>query len=181
MFSGLQLTERNLVLTGYVEPNKPRIGRQIAERLRLPFVDVEQRIEQLTGDDVQTIRETFGERRLKAIEGEIMEEVLLYRRAVIRVNGSTLMHSDHYESLQATSIMVCLVASLDSVLQRMHLTLGARYHNPAERQAELGKLRRAWEVRKKPNLYERNVTYKNEDAIIEDVLALWQNVSIERV
>lgn len=180
MFSGLQLTERNLVLTGYVEPNKPRIGRQIAEQLRLPFVDVEQRIEQLTGDDVQTIRDNYGERRLKSVETEIMEEVLLYRRAVIRVNGSTLMHSDHYEQLQATSVMICLVASLDSVLQRMHLALGARYHNPAERQAELGKLRREWEIRKKPSLYELNVTYKNEDAIIEDVLELWQQASIER-
>ena len=38
--SSLQLTEGNLILTGYIEPNKPRIGRQVAQQLRMPFVDV---------------------------------------------------------------------------------------------------------------------------------------------
>lgn len=45
MLPAAQITERNLILTGYLEPNKPRIGRQIAERLGMRFVDIEELLE----------------------------------------------------------------------------------------------------------------------------------------
>ena len=178
---GFQLTERNLVLTGYIEPNKPRLGRQVAQQLRMPFVDVEEVIEQRMGESVDVIREQYGERRLKTVECEIMEEVLLHRNAVIRVSGSTLVHSEHYERLQQTSVMICLVARLDAILQRMHLTLGARYHNPYERGTQLGHLRREWAVRDKQELYELDFTYHDEAAMVTDIIRLWQMVAIERL
>ncbi|MDQ7027381.1 MAG: shikimate kinase [Anaerolineae bacterium] len=179
--TGLQITERNLIVTGYVEPNKPRIARQVAQQLRMPFVDVAELIELRTGDSVDVIREQYGERRLKTVECEVMEEVLLHRKAVIRVSGSTLVHSEHYERLQQTSIIICLVARLDAVLQRMHMTLGARYHNPYERGAQLGNLQREWLVRKKEGLLELDFTYHDEASMIKDILNLWQEVAIERI
>lgn len=179
-FSGLSVTERNLVITGYNEPNKPRIGRQVASQLRMPFVDVAELIEQRTGETVAVIREQFGERRLKTVEREIMEEVMLRRNSVIRVSGSTLVHSDHYERLAETSVMVCLVARLDAILQRMHLTLGARYNNPNERGAQLGQLQREWTVRQKEGLIELDFTYHDEDDMVQDIIELWQQIAIER-
>ena len=180
MFTTLQTTRRNLVLTGYVEPNKPRIGRQIAEQLKMPFVDVEAQIEARGGYSIEVLRTQFGERRLRTVEAEVMEEIILHRNAVIRVNGSTLSHKQHYDNLQQTSIIICLVARLDAILQRMHLTLGARYHNPAERAVELGQLQREWAVRKHEGIHELDVTYRNEAGTIEDILALWGDLSIER-
>lgn len=178
--SGLPTTERNMIITGYIEPNKPRIGRQVAEQLRMPFVDVEQQIEQRIGDNMDHIRSNYGDRRLKTVEAEIMEEITLHRNAVIRVNGSTLMHSDHYAQLQATGPIFCLVARLDAILQRMHLTLGARYHDPVERERALGALRREWAVRQQPGIYELDATYLQENEIVTAVIDLWQQVAIER-
>lgn len=179
--TGLPLTERNLILTGYMEPNKPRLARQIAERLSMPFVDVEQRIEERTGDNTGQIRSSYGERRLRAIEDEIMQEVVLHRHALIRVNGSTLLHGEQLERLRHTGPIICLVARLDAILQRMHLTLGARYHDPVEREMALGALRREWAIRKVPGIYEIDATYKDDSAIIQDVVDLWQQVAIERM
>jgi shikimate kinase len=179
--TGLQLTERNLVLTGYIEPNKPRLGRQVAQQLRMPFVDVAELIEQRMGESVDVIREQYGERRLKTVETEIMEEVMLHRNAVIRVSGSTLIHSEHYERLQQTSVIMCLVARLDAILQRMHIALGARYHNPYERGAQLGSLRREWTVRSKAGLHELDFTYHDEATMVADIITLWQQVAIERL
>lgn len=178
--SGFQLTERNLVLTGYTEPNKPRIARQVAEQLRMRFVNVEELIEQRTGESVTEIRLSYGEHRLKTVESEIMEEVLLYRNAVIRVNGSTLVHSDHYEQLEHTSIMICLVARLDAILQQMHLVLGSRYHDPTERGMQLGLLRREWAVRSKPNLHEIDATDYDADTLVQEVIALWEEMAVGR-
>lgn len=178
--SSLQLTNRNLILTGYIEPNKPRIGRQVSERLRMPFVDMEERIQDRMGDSIETLRETFGERHLKTVEDEMMAEMVLHRNSVLRINGSILAHTDYFERLQQTGPIICLVARLDAILQKMHLTLGARYHDPAERGVELGALRREWAVRKREGIYELDATDLSENDIIDRIIALWQQVAIER-
>lgn len=180
MFTGFALTERNLIITGYIEPNKPRIGRQVAETLKMRFIDVEEQIEQRAGASLEEIRSQFGARRLKTLESEVMEEILLYRNCVIRVNGSTLLHSDHLETLRVNGPIFCLVARLDAILQRMHLAMGARYHDPSERAIALGELRREWAIRKLPGLFELDVTYQTEAEIIQSVLELWRQVSIQR-
>lgn len=178
--SSFQLTDRNLILTGYMEPNKTRVARQVAEQLHMPFVNVEERIEERLGAERDTVRVQYGDHHLKTIEAEIMEQVLLYRSAVIRVNGSTLMHSEHYERMRETGEVICLVARLDAVLQRLHLMMGARYHDPAERGAHLGQLRREWAVRQLPGLMELDVTYFDEEQTIQAITELWQQIALER-
>ena len=144
------------------------------------FVDVEAEIEQRTGEELEDIRSNYGERRVKTVENEIMNQVVLYRQTVLRINGSTLTHDDHLESLLPFSIVICLVARLDSILQRLHLSLGARYHDPAERAMALGRLNREWAVRGQPGVYEIDATDLDEEAIVNQTMALWQELAIER-
>jgi shikimate kinase len=178
--SALVLTDRNLILTGYSEPNKPRLGRQLAERLKMPFVDVEERIQERMGDSLDTLRDTFGDRHVKTIESSIMEEMALHRNAVIRISGGILSHNDHFERMAETGPVICLVARLDAILQRMHLTMGARYHNPAERGAQLGVLRREWAIRKKAGIHELDVTDLDEAGMILAISEYWQQLAIAR-
>lgn len=174
------VTERNLILTGYIGPNQPLLGRQIAERLRMPFINVENVIAERVNLPVDEIRAYYGETRLKAIEGEIMQETLLRRGTVIRVSGRTLLHSGHLARLQETGPVMCLVISLDAMLQRLHVSMGARYHNPQERALALGQLRREWAVRTLPGLVEIDTTYISEADIITTVIARWQELSLIR-
>jgi len=174
------LTDLNLVITGYIEPNRPRIARQLAERLNLRLVDVERQIEGRFGDSLVNIRATYGERRLKTVEADIMDEVSLNRNTLIRVNGSTLVNSGHLEVLQRTGPVVCLVASLDSILKRIHLTLGARYHNPAERAAAIGELQREWKIRQYDDIYEFDATYKPEADLIDEIAVFWRDIALRR-
>ena len=37
----LPFTEQNLILTGYIGPDQPHLGKKIAEQLRMPFFNVE--------------------------------------------------------------------------------------------------------------------------------------------
>ena len=139
----------NLIVTGYVEPNRPRFARQLALRLGLDLIDVEREVEDRLGDTIQNIRATYGDRHLRTIETEIMDEVVLHRRGLIRVSGNTLLNYGHLADMQRNGVIICLVASLDSILRRIHLTLGARFHDPAERALALGELQREWKIRAK--------------------------------
>ncbi len=170
----------NLIITGYIEPNRPRISRQLAQQLGIEMIDVERRIEERFGDTIDNIRAQFGERRLRAIETDVMDDVALYRRALIRVSGNTLVNSGHLEELQRNGVIVCLVASLDSILSRIHLTLGARFHDPVERSLAIGELQREWKIRGAENVFEFDATYISEADLINRIADFWRDLALRR-
>jgi shikimate kinase len=172
----IPVADRNLVLTGYTGPGQPAIGRQIAALLHKPFVNINLQIEERHGMTSEEIRARFGESRLKTLETEVVQEVLLHRNAVIRIDGQTLLHANHFERFLETGPVICLTASLDSVLQNLHLSLGARYHNPNERALALGHMQREWAVRKLSGIHEIDTTYMAETEIVDAVIKLWQAV-----
>ncbi|MCS6836241.1 MAG: hypothetical protein NZ750_09515 [Anaerolineae bacterium] len=176
----LMAQDRNLILTGYLEPNRPRLGRQVAQKLGLRFVDIEEMMEDRLGDSLENARAQYGERHIKTMEDQIVRDAALYRHALIRVNGSTLVRCEDAARLMATGVTICLVARLDAVLQRMHLMMGARFHDPSGREAEIGVLRREWAVRKLPNILEYDATAKDEPTIVAELVALWQSIAIQR-
>ncbi len=170
----------NLIITGYIEPNRPRISRQLAQQLGIEMIDVERRIEERFGDTIDRIRAQYGEQRLKAIESEVLDDIALYRRALIRISGSTLVNSKNLGELQRNGVVVCLVASLDSILHRIHLTLGARYHDPVERSLAIGELQREWKIREAENIVEFDATYISESALIDQIANFWRDVALRR-
>src|SRR5262249_7247390 len=146
--------DQNLILTGYSGPGQLALVRQVAERLRMPFVDFEQVLEDRAGLDGEQLRIRYGEARLKTLASELVDEIALYRGTVIHISGKTLMQSTNYARMSETGPVIVIVATLDAVLRRLHLALGARYHNPQERELALGTLRREWAVRKQPGITE---------------------------
>lgn len=176
----LPFSEQNLIVTGYTGPNQPVIGLQVAERLKMPFVNTELQVEERTGMSAGELRGRFGASRLKTVEAEIVREAILRRSAVIRVSGRSLLQGDHLQQFQATGPVICLAASLDAIMQRLHLALGARYHYPHERALALGHLKEEWAIRSLPGIHEIDVTYLSEADIVEAVIARWRRLAIRR-
>src|SRR4029450_8797820 len=102
----LSFADRNLILTGYTGPNQPMIGQQVAERLKMRYVNVEQQIETREGMTSEEVRTRYGDARLKTVESEVMQDVLLNRSAVIRVSGQTLLRSDYATRLGDTVTLI---------------------------------------------------------------------------
>ena len=144
------------------------------------MIDVERQIEDRLGESADEMRSNFGDRHLKAVETEIMDDVVLNRHALIRVSGSTILNSRHLGTLQRHGVIVCLVATLDSVLRRIHLTLGARYHDPVERSLAIGELQREWRIREFDDIHEFDATYVSEAILIERIVEFWRALAIRR-
>jgi shikimate kinase len=166
--------DKNLVLTGHIGPEQLQVARHTAEQLRMPFVDFETRLESHAGMPGEELRALFGEARLKTLEGELIDEMVLYRGTVIHIGGQTLLRGDYFQRLGSTGPVICLVATIDAVLQRLHLALGARFHNPRERELALGKLRREWSVRGHEGVIEFDTSSLSETQMIQGIAALWR-------
>lgn len=172
----LPAQDRNLILTGYTGPNQPAIAGRVAERLKMPFVNVYAQIEQRTGYSISDLRAQFGDTRLKTLEADTVDELMLRRAAVLQINGRTLLNPETLERLQTTGPVICLVARLDAVLRRLHLAMGARYHNPLERAAAVGQVRAEWSVRGKPGVLEVDTTLLTPEETVEALIAVWRQV-----
>jgi shikimate kinase len=170
----------NLILTGSLGPNQVIVARRIAERLKLPFVDAEREVEKRAEMLPEAFKTLFGEARLRALESEVIHDLALYRGAVMQIGGDMLAHGDHLSRMLACGYIICMVASLDAVLTRLHIALGARYHDPAERALTLGLLRRNWSIRgRDPRVLEFDTTDLTEQEIIDRIAALWAEKVIE--
>ncbi len=66
----------HVVLVGLSGTGKTSIGRLVAQRLDMPFVDTDEDIEARTGRTVREVFEYEGESRFRAIEAEVIAAVL---------------------------------------------------------------------------------------------------------
>jgi shikimate kinase len=174
----LPYSERNLILTGYTGLNQPRIGGQVAERLRMRYVNVELQFEARAGMPIEEVRTRYGDARLKTLETEVLQEILLYRGAVIQIGGATLLRGDSLKRLQENGMVVCLVVALDAALHRLHLALGRNYHNPHERALAIGNLKREWAARKLDGVHELDATYLGEEETADAVIETWRKAVV---
>jgi shikimate kinase len=169
-----------LILTGYTGLNQTRVGGQVAERLKMRYVNVELQFETRAGMRMEEVRRRYGEARLKTMEAEVMQEMLLHRGTVIHIGGATLERGDTLKRPQESGTVICLVVALDAALHRLHLSLGRNYHNPHERALAIGNLKREWAVRKSDSVHELDATYFTEDETVEAVIDLWQKMNLLR-
>jgi shikimate kinase len=180
VFAGLPLTDHNLILTGYSGSNLPRIGLKAAERLKMPFVNLDVLISERLGVSGEELRDIYGERRLKAVEADLMAETVLRRQSVIRVGARTVLQADHAQRLAQTGTIFALVTSLDAVLRRLHIQMGGRYADPNERARELGDLRQEWPLRELGGVQLLDVTRLSEAETLDHIVEQYRQRAIPR-
>lgn len=67
---------KTLFLVGYMGCGKSTLGRRLAKRLGVPFVDTDALIEQREGAAVADVFQYEGEQRFREVEREVLEELL---------------------------------------------------------------------------------------------------------
>ena len=100
---------KRIVLTGFRGTGKTEIGRIVAGRLGLPFLDTDQLIEQKSGRSIPEIFEKDGEAAFRAIEGGVIA-ALPPENAVVSTGGGVVTDPANVEQLRRESIVVLLTA-----------------------------------------------------------------------
>src|SRR3546814_8339756 len=83
---------KTLVLVGMMGAGKTAIGRRLATRLALPFVDADAEIEQAAGSSIPEIFERHGEAAFREGERRIIARLL---RQPVQDRKSTRLNSSH--------------------------------------------------------------------------------------
>jgi shikimate kinase len=85
-------TGKPIVLVGLMGAGKTTVGRRLAQRIRLPFVDADHEIEAAAGMTVSDIFERFGEPYFRDGERRVIARLIDGRPKVIATGGGAFVH-----------------------------------------------------------------------------------------
>ncbi len=109
----------NLVFVGPMGAGKTSIGRRIAERLALAFVDADHRLEEITGASVPLIFECEGEAGFRAREKQLIAELCAGHDQLIATGGGAVLDADNRRTLREGGFVVYLQIDLERQLERL--------------------------------------------------------------
>lgn len=118
---------KTVVLVGLMGAGKSAIGRRLAARLHLPFVDADTEIEAAAGCTIAEIFARDGEAVFRAVERKIIARLLTDQPVhILATGGGAFMDPQTRATIRAHGLSVWLRAELDVLLART----ARRTHRP---------------------------------------------------
>jgi len=114
-----RLRDRTLVLIGLMGVGKSTIGRRLAARLHLPFVDADQEIENAAGLSIPEIFERFGEAHFRDGERRVIARLIDGRPKVLATGGGAFMNEATRQLVLDRATAIWLDADIDVLCDRV--------------------------------------------------------------
>jgi len=112
------LGRRSIVLVGMMGAGKSSVGRRLAGRLGIPFVDADSEIESAAGMTIPEIFAKHGEPYFRAGEARVIARLLENGPQVLATGGGAVMDQRTRDLIHIKGISVWLKADLDVLLKR---------------------------------------------------------------
>jgi shikimate kinase len=113
------LGKRCVVLIGMMGAGKSTIGRRVAARLRLPFLDADTEIETAAAMSIPDIFETHGEPHFRDGEARVIARLLDGGPAVIATGGGAFMREETRNRVRDKAVSIWLKADADVIMKRV--------------------------------------------------------------
>jgi shikimate kinase len=113
------LGARSVVLIGMMGAGKSSIGRRLALRLGIPFVDADVEIEKAAGMNIPDIFATHGEPDFRAGEARVIARLLESAPQVLATGGGAFMNADTRALIGVKGISIWLKADFDVLMRRI--------------------------------------------------------------
>ncbi len=113
------LGKRCVVLIGMMGAGKSTIGRRMAARLRLPFIDADTEIETAAGMSIPDIFETHGEPHFRDGEARVIARLLEGGPAVVATGGGAFMREETRRRIRDKAVSIWLKADAEIIMKRV--------------------------------------------------------------
>jgi shikimate kinase len=113
------LGKRLIVLVGMMGAGKSTIGRRLAARLSLPFIDADTEIETAAGMTIPEIFEVHGEPHFRDGEARVIARLLENGPCVLATGGGSFMREETRRRIGEKAISIWLKADTDIIMRRV--------------------------------------------------------------
>ena len=109
----------NIVIVGFPGAGKSTIGKRLANKLDMTFIDLDLYIEEKYHSAVPLLFQKYGEPAFRTLEYAALQEVLSADNAVIAVGGGTPCHKDAMEQINAKAHSIYLQLTEDQIVDHL--------------------------------------------------------------
>ena len=111
--------KKNLVLTGMMGVGKSTIGKMLAKKLKLKFIDVDRIIEIKEKSTIKEIFQNKSENYFRKVEKKIILEELKKDNLVVALGGGAFINTSIRRKIKDTCVSFWLDLKVDSLLNRL--------------------------------------------------------------
>jgi len=134
------LGRRSIVLVGMMGAGKSTIGRRLAARLRLPFLDADAEIETAAGMSIPDIFESHGEPHFRDGEARVIARLLETGPSILATGGGAFMREETRNRIRDKAVSIWLKADADTILKRVKRRVDRPLLQTADPAATIGRL-----------------------------------------
>lgn len=109
----------NIVLIGFMACGKTEVGKVLAAKLDIKYIDVDGTIEKNAGHTIADIFKQHGENVFRDLETKAIKCVAMLDHFVISVGGGAVMRPENVRELRSNGKLVYLSATPEVILQRI--------------------------------------------------------------
>lgn len=106
-----KMEKKNIALIGYMGTGKTTIGKRLARRLGLSFVDTDAYIEKQQGKSISRIFEQEGEPAFRRMEESVLAALAEEENLLISTGGGIVLSEQNRKLLKERTFLVTLTAS----------------------------------------------------------------------
>jgi shikimate kinase len=161
------LGRRSIVLVGMMGAGKSSVGRRLAGRLGLTFVDADGEIEAAAGMSIAEIFSAHGEAYFRSGESRVIARLLEGGPQVMATGGGAFMNPDTRAAIRAKGVSVWLKADYDVLLRRVK----RRSDRPMLKTADPAETLKRLMAERNPVYAEADVTLHSRDAPHEAIVS----------
>ena len=120
------LQPKILLLVGMMGVGKTSVGRLLAKKLHLPFMDSDKEIEKMTGFSISDLFARYGEAEFRLGEEKVMERLLSGEPCVLSSGGGAFLSAKTRALAKQKSVSIWIKAQADVISGRTQ----GRTHRP---------------------------------------------------
>lgn len=136
--------QRPIVLVGLMGVGKSTVGKRLAARLGMPFVDADHAIEDAAGLSIPEIFDRFGEAHFRDGERRVIARLVEGPPKVIATGGGAFMNDETRALILGKALAIWIDADIDTLVERVRRRDNRpllRGRNPREVLTELAAIR----------------------------------------
>lgn len=108
-----------IFLTGFMGSGKSTVGPILANTIGFQFVDLDILIEEKVGKKISDIFAQEGESRFRALEREMLREILGRATTIVSLGGGTVTNSETLDLVKRHGVLVYLRSDIEHIFQRL--------------------------------------------------------------
>ena len=110
---------KNVYLVGMMGSGKTTTGKALAQLLKMPFVDLDDRIVDRAGQSINDIFSTHGESYFRKLENELLKEMVTQTGQVVATGGGVVLDPKNVIILKKAKPVIYLKTSLETLWGRV--------------------------------------------------------------